>query len=172
LRQLAQDLELTPLELFNPYWRSIGPDVVRDIFTCPQKAQQLSEVLQLRGGVDELLRLTQTETIPFLVITKRRDILEAIRQARKETESIESLIIEPRWNLACVLARLLLESDGHESAAASLLQEAAPNLKGKLKELIKAEPVFTACEILKAAGDSAETPPNKVTCFLLRFLNY
>jgi serine/threonine-protein kinase ATR len=163
INQLAKDLNSTTIELFLPFWRSIGPDVVKDTFTCPQKIQHLADVLRLKGGVDELLVLTQTDTIPFLVITKRHDVLDRIRRARPGTDSIETLILEPRRNLACVLSRLLLESRGSEAAAASLLQEAAPNTRGKLRELVNIESVLTACEILKVAGDSGQSKPQKVS---------
>lgn len=134
---------------------------MKDLFTCPQKLNFLSEVLNLDGGVNELLVMTQAETIPFLVNTKRQDILNRIKSARPGTDSVETLILEPRRNLASVLARLFVESRTSESAAAALLQESAPGFKGRLKELVTIEPVLTACEILKAAGDCGKTDPQK-----------
>ena len=155
LRRLASHLDIKPVELFRPFWRSVAPDVVKDLTTCPQKAQQLSDLLGLNGGVDELLVLTQAETVPFLVLTKRHDILQRIAQARKSTQ-LQELIMDPPRNLAGVLSRLLLESGDTEHAAASLLQDAAPNLRNRFVEVVKIDPILTACEMLKAAGDSDE----------------
>ncbi|KAF2673965.1 hypothetical protein BT63DRAFT_422071 [Microthyrium microscopicum] len=153
IRRLAKATSQSVAQLFAPFWRNIAPSVVRDVLSCPQKAQQLSELLQLKGGVDELLVLTQTETVPYMILTKRHDILARIVDARPDISSIEALIMEPKRNLACVLSKLLLEVDGSEPKAASLLQEAAPHLKGKFTELVQLEPNNTACEILKTAPD-------------------
>ena|ERR1700712_3302952 len=161
LRRLANHLDQKPIELFRPFWRSVAPDVVKDLTSCPQKAQQLSDLLGLNGGVDELLVLTQAETVPFLVLTKRHDILQRIAQARKSTH-LQELIMDPPRNLAGVLSRLLLETGDTEHAASSLLQDAAPSLHNKFVEVVKIDPILTACEILKAAGDSNENTKAKV----------
>jgi serine/threonine-protein kinase ATR len=155
IRQLAKDLDKSITDLFAPFWRSVAPEVVKDVISCPQKAQQLSDLLQLRGGVDELLVLTQTEIVPFLVLTKRFDVLQRVTQARPDIDTVEALIMQPRRNMACVIAKLLLEF-GSESAAAAHLQEAAPALKGKFAELIQVDPVSTMCEVLKSTVDHGE----------------
>ena len=140
----------------------MAPEVVKDVLNCPQKAQQLSDLLLLRGGVDELLILTQTDTVPYLVLTKRHDVLRRIAQARSDINNVEGLIMQPRRNLACVMSRLLLESGASESVASSLLQEAAPNLKGKFTELVQVDPINTACEILKTAAEHDQMTGSKV----------
>jgi serine/threonine-protein kinase ATR len=161
LRRLATDLGHTPLAMFAPFWRSIAPAVVKDILNCPQRVQQLSDLLGLKGGVDELLALTQSYTVPFLVLTKRHDVLQRLVQASYGTETVEQLITEPRKNLACVLALLLLESGNSEHTASVLLQEAAPNLKGRFVDLVKLDPMSPFCEILKAAGDHDDAKREK-----------
>jgi serine/threonine-protein kinase ATR len=162
LRRLASELHRKPIDLFRPFWRSVAPDVVKDLISCPQKAQQLSEFVGLTGGVDELLVLTQAETVPFLVLTKNHAILKRIMLARK-SKQLQELIMEPPRNLAGVLSRLLVESGDTEHAAAALLQDAAPNLRNKFVEVVKIDPILTACEILKAAGESDEKNRSKVT---------
>jgi serine/threonine-protein kinase ATR len=144
------------MTMFAPFWRSIAPVVVKDILNCPQRAQHLSDLLALRGGVDELLVLTQSYTVPFLVLTKKHNVLQRMVQTCYGTENVEQLIIEPKKNLTCVLSQLLLESGKTEHNASILLQEAAPNLKGKFVDLVKLDPISPFCEILKAADEEKE----------------
>lgn len=161
LRRLATDLGHTPLAMFAPFWRSVAPAVVRDSLICPQRLQQLSDLLGLKGGVDEFLVLTQSYTVPFLVLTKKHDVLQRLVQASYGTETVEQLITEPRKNLTCVLTLLLLESGNSEHNAAVLLQDAAPNLKGRFVDLVKLDPMSPFCEILKAAGDHDDAKKEK-----------
>jgi serine/threonine-protein kinase ATR len=152
LRQLAKILNTEPIDLFSPFWRSIAPGLVKDVLSRPQKVQQLSDLLGLRGGVDELLVMTQSDTVPFLVVTKEHDVLQRIAQARAVT-GIQELIMGSSRTLANVLAKLLLECSNSERVAESLLQETVPNLKGRFVEVVRLEAIMTACEILKAAGE-------------------
>jgi hypothetical protein len=61
------------------------------------------------------------------------------------------------------MSRLLLASGTTENVASSLLQEAAPNLKGKFTELVQVDPINTACEILKTAAEHDQKARSKVT---------
>jgi serine/threonine-protein kinase ATR len=156
--------------MFAPFWRSVAPAVVKDILNCPQRVQQLSDILGLKGGVDELLVLTQSYTVPFLVLTKKHDVLQRMVQASHGTESVEQLIMEPRKNLTCVLSLLLLESGNSEHNASVLLQEAAPNLKGRFVDLLKLDPMSPFCEILKAAGEHDDAKKQKVRPWITKLV--
>jgi serine/threonine-protein kinase ATR len=154
LVQLSKALNTIPIDLISPFWRSIAPGVVKDVLTRPQKAQNLSEFLGLKGGVDELLDITLWDTVPFLVITKEHAVLQRIALARAAS-SVQELIMSNGRTLSSVLARTLLEYSESQRAAESLLQEIIPNIKGRFIEVVKFESIGTACEILKAATDAS-----------------
>jgi serine/threonine-protein kinase ATR len=151
--RLAEDLNLTPLELFKPFWSSVATHVVKDLITCPQKAQQLSELLSL--SVNELLLLTQTDTVPYMILARKQDVLLRIAQARGLTTAVQELWLQPSKNLAAVLSLLLVQqSPDVEQASVALLQDAAPGFnETDLSALVKLDPILIACEILKHAGD-------------------
>jgi serine/threonine-protein kinase ATR len=161
LRRLAQSLDRRPIELLSPFWSSIAPEVIKNLMTCPQRPQLLSDLLDLRNGVDEFILLTQSETVPFLILTKRHEILNRVVQAKRGGGTVEKFIVESHKNRACILARLLLEAEGSVNHAISLLQQSAPKLRTPFAEMVEMEAVMIACEILKAVGDWPEPRKSK-----------
>jgi serine/threonine-protein kinase ATR len=154
--QLAGTRGCTPLELLNPYWSNLATHVVKDIFACPQKVQQLADLLGL--SVNDLLMHTQTDTIPFLVLTRKKEVLQRIAQARGASIAVQDLWLQPSKNLAAVLALLLIQpSEDPEQSAIALLKDASPTFaEDDLSALVKVDPILIACEILKHAGDCPE----------------
>jgi serine/threonine-protein kinase ATR len=148
--------EKEPALLFRPFWRSIAPGLVKDVIRQPQKCRQLAELLGLKGGINELLVLTQSDTIPFLVITKEYDILTRVAQANG-LQTIQELVTGNPRLIACVMARALLESPGSERGAEALLEGVFPEIKDRFTNLLKVDSILTACEILKAARDNPES---------------
>ncbi|OCK82203.1 hypothetical protein K432DRAFT_473031 [Lepidopterella palustris CBS 459.81] len=156
---LAEALNKTPLDLLRPFWRNIGITVIQDLQTRPQKAQQLCDLLGL--SVNQLLVMTQTETVPYLVLTKKRGVLQRITTAcaiaeRRPNMQIQDLCTQPR-NLAAILALLLYQSSGDvEKTAMDTLVEVAPAFQengNDLSSWVKLEPVLVACELLKALAE-------------------
>src|SRR5215469_14637277 len=162
IASLAEFLNKSVGELFRPFWRSIAISVVKDIFSCPQKAQQLSDLLSIE--VDDFLLLTQTETIPYLTLTKRKDVLERIASARGPSTGIKDLWRQPSKNVAAVVSSLLLHySSEAEKVILALLCEIDPDFtENELLTLVNTDPILSACEILKATGDSLEIQRNQV----------
>jgi serine/threonine-protein kinase ATR len=151
-----QHLLGTKLEdLLRPYWGTIGVSVVKDIQKRPQKIQRLADLLD--RNVTSFLLLTQTETLPHLVLTKQRDVIQRIAQSRKETTTIEDVCLQPRKNLAGILAMLFSQPvDKPERLAIDTLKAispAFPRTEDQLSEWIKLEQVLTACEMLKTAAE-------------------
>lgn len=154
---LAEDFNKSVGELFRPFWRSVAAVVVQDIFSCPQKAQQLSDLLSM--SVNDLLLLTQADTIPYLTLTKKKDALERIAAARGSNTSLRDLWLQPARNVAAVAASLLLQ---HHSEALKTITNLLHDLDSDFtladcQKLIIAEPIHTACEILRSNGDGSET---------------
>lgn len=120
-------------------------------------------------SVPQFLLLTQRETIPFLVLTKKRDILQRIALARAPDTSVEDICLQPSANLAAILALLLVQpTHDVEASAIEILTEVAPAFaKSDLTGLLKLDPVQISCEMLKAAGDEAGGNDSKVSLPLI-----
>lgn len=154
--RLAEDKGCTTEELFRPYWRTIAVRVVKDLHSRPQKAQQLCELLGIT--VTRLLLQTQAETIPYLISTGNKNILQRIATARGI--AIRDVCLAPSKHLAMTLAHLLLQNFTEPSQEIlQLLCAAAPEFsETDVPELIRLEPILIACEMFKVAG---EQPPSK-----------
>ncbi|KAF2267881.1 hypothetical protein CC78DRAFT_565700 [Lojkania enalia] len=153
LASLAEAFGTKPSELFRPYWTSIGFAVIKDIHNKPQKAQLLSDLTE--QSVTSLLLSTHSETLPHLVLTKRKDVLQRIATSRGT--SILDVCVQPRRNLAGILGLLLCQavSDVEKSAMDALLSASSAFAENgnDLSDWVKVEPVLIACEILKLAAD-------------------
>src|SRR4051794_6909331 len=109
--------------LFRPFWRSIGYSVIKDLHSNPQKAQLLSDLTE--QSVTNLLLSTQLETLPHLVLAKRKDILGRIALTRGI--SAREVCLQPRKNLAAILGLLLCQPVANvEQNAVDALQAVAP----------------------------------------------
>lgn len=147
-----------PEVLFRPYWRILAFSVIKDITNKPQKAQQLADLTE--QSVRQLLVLTQSFTLPHLVLTKRRDIIEKIAQARKV--SVAEVLTQPRNNLAKILALLLSQSvPDIESFAMETLAGIEPQIRegsnDKLETLIAMDITGIAIEILVLSAEQDES---------------
>ena len=164
IRRISSDLSITPLRLFAPYWRTIAGNVVNEIQRRPQIAQQLSDLLGMT--VTEFLRFTQTYTIPYLVLTKKREILQKV--ADSCNRSPKTLCMD-HHNLAAILSCILLQtSDNMESMIMNLFAVVSSEFsKIDYAELIKAEQPLTASELLKVAGEDTGSKRDHVSIFVL-----
>lgn len=143
-----------PEALFKPYWRILAFSVIKDIVNKPQKAQQLADLTE--QTVRQLLVLTQSYTLPHLVLTKRRDAIGKIAQARKA--SVAEVLTQPRNNLAKILALLLSQSVPNvESFAMETLAEIEPAMRegsnDRLESLISLDITGVAIEILLLSAE-------------------
>src|SRR5262245_30556654 len=150
-------------ELLRPYWRTIGFSVVNELQSKPQKAEYVCELTRLSRK--ELIRTIHGDILPVLVLNKRKDILQLISTVRETP--IEDCILQPRHNLANIIA-LLLCQPGHdvEQRAAENLFAVAPGFRGEgneLHNLVQMEPAFAACEVLKLASDRDENDKKLVS---------
>jgi len=152
---LAEDLNRTPMEMFKPFWRTMSVVVVRDLLSRPQKAQQLCDLLGI--SVNQLLLLTQHEAIPYLILTRKREVLQRIAAARGPGVGVQDICMQPRKHIASIIAMLLLQkSPDVEKTTMELLCDAAPGFsETDLSTLVRLEPVQIACEILKVASQGS-----------------
>lgn len=112
-------------------------------------------------SVNEFLVLTQQEILPFLVLHKKKDILQRVALARGQGLTIKEICSSPSANLAAIIAHLLgCGSADPEADAISCLVEVG--LDADLTSLIKCDPVMIACEMLKADEDVASDDKQEV----------
>lgn len=143
------------MRLFRPFWRSIAITVVKELLTRPQIAQQLSDLLGTT--VSELLVWTTTNTLPYLILMRKHEVLRRIAQAHGSEASVWSICVQP-VNMAAILAFLLIQpSTDPERMITTLLTETSTDFKDRdLVDLVRMEPILTAFELLKAAGEDDE----------------
>ncbi|KAF2178853.1 hypothetical protein K469DRAFT_598368 [Zopfia rhizophila CBS 207.26] len=157
LDSIAEAFDSKPIDFLRPFWRNIGFAVIKDLHNKPQKAQQLSDLLGMT--VNQMLQMTQMETLPHLVLTKRKDILQRIATAQKT--SVQDICTQPRKNLAGILALLLCQPVADvEKGAMDALVAVAPAFRENNNDLsswVRLEPVLVACEVLKAAAEEHES---------------
>ncbi|KAL4888524.1 UVSB PI-3 kinase [Aspergillus ambiguus] len=153
LSKLAQQLSVTPAGLFRPFWRTLAVTVVKNFQTRPYMAEQLCDLLGMK--VDDFLRLTEIHVLPYLVFTRKRDIIMRLASSYKEAKSPFDICSEKN-NLAAILSFLLSQpSANSEDMVMSTLSEIDPAFKGRsLAELVRIEPILIACDLLKRLGDS------------------
>ena len=130
--------------------------VVKNLQSRPYIAEQLCDLLGMR--VDDFLRLTEVHILPYLVLTKKRDIITRIAATYKPAKSPFDLCSEKN-NLAAILAFLLSQAPKDpEGMIMPLLAEVDSTFKGhSLAELVRSEPILIACELLRWLGDSRGT---------------
>ena len=143
------------MRLFEPYWRTIAVVIVKDLQNRPQIIQRVCDLLNIT--VPQFLQITQFYTIPYLIATRRRDVLQRIATACGSEHSIKSLCMG-HAQLAAILSFLLLQpSVDQENMIMSLLKDASPDFRDvDIIELMKSEPMLTAFELLKVAGEEEE----------------
>lgn len=167
ISKITKNQSFEAIKLFMPYWRTIAPHVVKDLLRRPQVAQHLSDLLSM--SVSEFLCLTQVYTVPLLVLTKKRDILQKIADACGQT--IMQLCMDHN-NMAAILSCILLQpSEDMENVIVALFNAASPDFSQLDHiDIIRAEPILTASELLKAASEDDPSLRTRVStgfpCFV------
>ncbi|KXX76695.1 Protein kinase rad3 [Madurella mycetomatis] len=161
---LADSRGETPGRLLQPFWASLAFSVVKDLVSKPQTAGRVAELLQM--SVPDLLRMLQKYALPWLVLTKKREVIQKIAEARGEDETWQPCL--DAANLPSILALLLVQdtSDivGH---AMSLLSHVSPHFEAsELVELLRTDPLMIALELFKAGAEANEARKARVRAAL------
>ncbi|KAH8661929.1 phosphatidylinositol 3 [Xylariales sp. PMI_506] len=151
---LARARHTSPRQMFEPFWRYIAFSAVKDLPSQPKPTRLLAELLGL--SIAEFLLLTQRHTLPWLVLTKKQEVIQKIAEVRGEKDSWRPCLDND--NLGPILALLLVQDVSDvESHSMSLLRHISPHFDGfTLGEIISIEPLMTCLELLKAIGDAEE----------------
>ena len=160
IQKISNHSHFSAIKLFAPYWRTIAVTVVQDIHRRPQVAQQISDLLAM--SVSDFLSMTQVHTVPFLVLTKKQDVLQRIADACGQSIMV---LCREHNNLAAILSCVLLRtSKDAESLVMALLNAVSPEFGNvDCAELLKSEPQSTASELLRAAGENDGMKESKVS---------
>ncbi|KAK0703579.1 hypothetical protein B0T26DRAFT_658923 [Lasiosphaeria miniovina] len=151
---LASSRGVNVRRLFQPFWASLAFSVAKDMVSKPQTTRMVAELLQT--GVPDLLRHLQTHALPWLVLTKKRDVIQKIAEARGEEESWQPCL--DNINLPSILALLLIQDAPNiaEHSMSSLRQISSHFDRFELVELLRTDPISIALELFKAGGDANE----------------
>lgn len=155
LQRLAQTLEVTIATLFRPFWRTVGVTVIKHFQSRPIIPQQLSDLLGM--DVDGLLMLIEEYALPYLVLTRKTDLIHRMTALHGLSTS-PFLVCTERKHMASILSLLLAQSfPNPEETIMSLLTNVSADFADQdLAGWIGLEPIHIACELLKAIVDSGE----------------
>lgn len=157
---LANARHITVDRLFSPFWDTIAIEAVKDLLSRPQITQSVADLLGI--SVSDFLILTQSSTLPFLVLTDNVEVINRISQARQGTETW--LICQEAQNLNKILALLLQQNvPDVEASIMSHLRAVHPQFEEQdISDLMRIEPTYTALHLLVAAGAADEGRKSRV----------
>ncbi|KAI0427754.1 phosphatidylinositol 3 [Xylaria sp. FL1042] len=153
--QIARHRSITAKQLFELYWSSLAYLAVRDIIAQPKLTRLLAEMQDM--SLSQLLLHIQTFALPYLVLNKKKDVIQMIAEVRNETEPWQPCL--DNANLGRILALLLTQETADiQDYTMSLLRHISPHFdEFSLADLLQIEPLATTFHILKAAADADES---------------
>ncbi|KAF9871571.1 hypothetical protein CkaCkLH20_10982 [Colletotrichum karsti] len=154
IMNLAAARNVTPRGLFEPFWRNLAYFAIKDMVSRPQISRSIAEVLQM--SVNEFLLLVQSHAIPWLVLMKKKEVIQKIAEARGETDVWVPIL--DGANAGATIALLLVQDVPNiEEFVMSRLVEASAHIESwSLVELMQGEAVMIVLELLKLAGEADE----------------
>ncbi|OLN85738.1 Protein kinase rad3 [Colletotrichum chlorophyti] len=164
---LAAARKTTPRRLFEPFWRNLAYFAVKDMVARPQISRAVAELLQI--SVTDFLLLVQSYALPWLVLMKRKDVIQKIAEARREKDIWVPILDSA--NAGPIIALLLVQDvDNIEQFVMSRLTAVSSHLESfSLVDLMQAEVVIIVLELLKAAGEADEARKPRVIEALTKF---
>lgn len=174
ITNLANYRKATARRLLEPFWRNLAYLTVKDIFKRPQTTQMVADLL--KTSVTELLLIIQSHALPWLVLHRRKDIIQRFLDARKEALALSQRDSEKIWtmlyfddaNISTILSRLLVqdEPDIEEFVRSLLFDVCQIDEVPSLKELVSSTPVPITVELLKMSGEGDESMKTTVSASL------
>lgn len=152
---------MSVLDMFKPFWQAIAPTVIKDLQTRPQTAQLMADLLSV--SVTDMLKMTQSATLPWLIREGKKDIIIKICHARGESDPMK-LCFE-NSNLGPVMAHLLVQNVSDlESYIAGRFRALSSQFKEiGITEFLRTAPLPIALELLKNAGEADEANRGRVS---------
>lgn len=159
LQKIAQANKKSPWALFSPYWRTLSIPIIRNLQSRPDMAQKVCDLMNIK--VADLLTLTKVHTLPYLVLTRKQDIIARIAAA---DDSSPGTLCRERHTLAAVLAYLLGQpSADPEGMIMSLLLDVSEDFKDyDVAHWLRTEPMLISCHLLTAIVDAGDGRASRV----------
>ncbi|KAI8948096.1 phosphatidylinositol 3 [Xylaria longipes] len=153
--QIARYRSISPKQLFELYWNSLAYLAIRDIVTEPKLTRLLAEMQDM--SLAQLLLHIQEYALPYLVLNKKKDVIQMIATVRDEIEPWQPCL--DNANLGRILALLLAQETADiQQYTMSLLRHISPHFdEFSLVDLLQIEPLTTTLHLLKAAADADES---------------
>ncbi|KAK6580379.1 hypothetical protein PZA11_007401 [Diplocarpon coronariae] len=161
LVRIAKKADLTVEKLLGSFWSSIATAAVTELLIRPQITQLLADLLGI--SVAQFLVLTQSYTLPFLVLNGKVDVIKRISEARNDADNF-SVCMDPS-NLPPILALLLVQNVPDLDSFVMGLLRRVSNEEFKdldLGSMTRIEPMHQALYLLKAAGQADESKKSRV----------
>ncbi|OWP07483.1 protein kinase rad [Marssonina coronariae] len=163
--RIAKKADLTVEKLLGSFWSSIATAAVTELLIRPQITQLLADLLGI--SVAQFLVLTQSYTLPFLVLNGKVDVIKRISEARNDADNF-SVCMDPS-NLPPILALLLVQNVPDLDSFVMGLLRRVSNEEFKdldLGSMTRIEPMHQALYLLKAAGQADESKKSRIRCAL------
>lgn len=146
--------------MFSPFWGTIAIEAVKDLLVRPQTTQLMADLLGI--SVSEFLVLTQSHTLPWLVLFGKPEVIKKIAEARKDEEVW--LACMATSNLVAILPLLLIQNvPDTETFVMRLFKAVSPKFnEADFTELLRHEPASQAIHLLKLAGDADDSKKSRV----------
>lgn len=137
--------------MFSSFWGTIAIEAVKDLLVRPQTTQLMADLLGI--SVSEFLVLTQSHTLPWLVLFGKSDVIKRIAEARKDKE-VWSPCMTPS-NLAAILPLLLIQNvPDTETYVMKQFRAISPQFNDlDFTDLLRQEPAWQA-SLIDAADSS------------------
>jgi len=148
--------------MFRPFWGTVAIEAVKDLLVRPQTTQLMADLLGI--SVSEFLVLTQSHTLPWLVLLGKPEVIKKIAEARKDGQVCWYPCMETS-NLVAILPLLLIQNvPDTESYVMKLLKAISPQFKEiDFTDLLRVEPASQALHLLKLAGDADDSKKSRVS---------
>ena len=159
--KLAKAKKMTPERLFNPFWDDVAIAAVKGLLVRPQTTQFMADILGT--SVAEFLLLTQSSTLPHLVLSGQIDVIGRITQAREDDENFRTCM-EPS-NFASILALLVVQNiPDIEALTTSVLRAVSPQFKDMdFTDWMRTDPAVLGLRLLKVAGQAPDNMKSRVS---------
>jgi serine/threonine-protein kinase ATR len=114
-------------------------------------------------SVTEFLTLTQSYTLPWLVLTKNSAVLSRISQARQDDDPWRA-ILESSTNFGPIMALLLVQNVPNlDDFIMNLLRDISPHFDAlDVDDLLRMDNIHIALELLKNAGEETDSKRSRV----------
>jgi serine/threonine-protein kinase ATR len=161
--KLAIAKDMTPERMFNPFWDDVAIAAVKDLLVRPQTTQLMADILGI--SVPEFLLLTQSSTLPHLVLSGQIDVIGRITQARGDDENLRTCM-EPS-NFASILALLIVQNiPDIEALTTSVLRAVSPLFKQQdmdFTDWMRSDPAGLGLRLLRVAGQAPDNMKSRVS---------